>query len=267
MKSCPTCGTAYTDDTLVYCLQDGATLMGENEATNPLNLAATLRGDAQSYDANPLQTEAPNFASAPTAQMPASALPTTLYQEPRPTARATNNAAAPPIQTQLPTQPNTTRVIAFTVVATVLLLLVGGGGVWMLFRGSRTGPNSNARRAVETDSKVANEPPADASNSQASTGKGAATNARGGEDQPGKGGRWFVILGSFPKAERDRATERLDSVRRKGHDARMVASDDYPNMKSGLWVVVMGPYTRNKADELLKQVKPTVTDAYTKSGW
>ena len=26
MKQCPTCGSSYTDDTLVYCLQDGATL-------------------------------------------------------------------------------------------------------------------------------------------------------------------------------------------------------------------------------------------------
>src|SRR5687767_14857463 len=34
MKICPTCQTRYTDDTLLYCLQDGSALVSE-ESQNP----------------------------------------------------------------------------------------------------------------------------------------------------------------------------------------------------------------------------------------
>src|SRR5262245_49873786 len=35
MRVCPTCRTRYTDDTLRYCLQDGATLVGQLESDTP----------------------------------------------------------------------------------------------------------------------------------------------------------------------------------------------------------------------------------------
>jgi hypothetical protein len=40
MKLCPVCQRRYTDDTLSYCLEDGAALSGETSAAN--DLAATL---------------------------------------------------------------------------------------------------------------------------------------------------------------------------------------------------------------------------------
>ncbi|MCA1558646.1 MAG: hypothetical protein LC731_08925, partial [Acidobacteria bacterium] len=64
-----------------------------------------------------------------------------------------------------------------------------------------------------------------------------------------------------------RAVERMESMRKQGIDARIVSSDDYPNMKSGQWLIVMGPFTRNRAEELLNEVRPKFKDAYTKSGW
>lgn len=253
MKHCPTCGSSYTDDTLVYCLQDGATLQRKSEETNPLSMVATLRGDTQTQDAS---SERIHASSAPTVEIPQSALPTALYGEARPTALATGDAA--PV-----TQPaNTTRVILMTVVATVLLLGLGGVGVWMLFRGDGS---AGERRDAQSNSNTAG--PADTSNEANASNAAQPNNQTRGENRADKGGRWFVILGSYPKDEVGRAAERMDVLRKQGFDSRVVSSDDYPNFRSGLWLVVMGPYTRNKAEEVLEQVRPKVKDAYTKSGW
>lgn len=270
MKRCPTCQSTYTDDSLVYCLQDGATLVkSETEATNSSNLAATLRDDSVHAHADPPPTQIMDFASAPTVQSPASS-PTTLYQEPRPTIMSP--VGAPPTASQAPS--NTTRTVAITVIITVLLLGAGGTLAWMLFRGEKSveKTNSNSAGASRTETTSAGEPGAQTAN-QTAANSGSAANASSktgntrGANQPDKGGRWFVILGSYPKAETSKANERLDYVRRQGFDARIVSSDEYPNMKSGLLVVVIGPSTRNSAEETLQKVRPVITDAYTKSGW
>lgn len=266
MKRCPTCGSTYTDNTLVYCLQDGATLQGESEATNPLNLAATLRHDVQAHDASAPPTEIMNFASVPTAEMQAGALPTSPYQEPHPTAHSTQDDAL----YAKPQPRSATRTIALTAIGTIVLLIVGFVGVWLFLRGGARTNRNAVRGAGQANANGASSvPPAQtpgAANSANASAASKTNNAKGG-DRADKGGRWFVILGSFPKDETGNANERLELVRRQGFDARMLASDDYPNMKSGLWMIVMGPYTRNNAEEILKQVRPTITDAYTKSGW
>ena len=270
MKRCPTCGSTYTDDTLVYCLQDGATLQSSGEATNPLSMMATMRDDdSVAGHGETAPADISNLSSAPTVEIPAGALPTALYQESRPTAGATSPASVPPAP-PAPQQQNSTGLIFITALLTVLLLGAGGVGAWLFLRGGDDN-NSNARRA--TDVANSNAASADetntagAGNSDNSTAPVKAGNARGGQNRADKGGRWFVILGSFPKEEKARANERLDAMRRQGFDARLVESDGYPNMKPGLWVIVMGPYTRNNAEEVLKQVRPSVSDAYTKSGW
>ncbi|HEY0321615.1 MAG TPA: hypothetical protein VGC66_11700 [Pyrinomonadaceae bacterium] len=259
MKRCPTCGSSYTDDTLAYCLQDGATLQSSGDQTNLLSLVATLHGDNQTNEGQDVGIDS---SSAPTMQIPASSMPTTPYQESRPTAGATNNAAA---ASTTQTQPaSNTRVIVTTALVTVLLLGLGGVGAWMLFRGGGDG-RGRERRAAGANSNSAL--PANSTDAANTSNASQSNNQTRSDNQPDKGGRWFVILGSFPKDELGRANERLELVRKQGFDARMVSSDDYPNMKSGLWVIVMGPYTRNKAEELLEQVRPKVKDAYTKSGW
>jgi hypothetical protein len=255
MRHCPTCGSSYTDDTLVYCLQDGATLQSSGGETNPLSMVATLHDDAQT---NQGRDEGFNISSAPTVQIPASALPTGLYQEARPTARNTNDNVASTTQPAA----NTTRVIVATVVVTILLLALGGTGAWMLFRGDGRG---RERRSARENSNSAL--PVDSTNADNTSNASQSDNQTRNDNRPDKGGRRFVILGSFQKDELARAVERMELARRQGFDARIVSSDDYPNMKSGLWVVVMGPYTRNKAEELLEQVRPKVKDAYTKAGW
>lgn len=78
-------------------------------------------------------------------------------------------------------------------------------------------------------------------------------------------GRYFVLLGSF--TEPDGARERLDYVRANGYDARIVDSDDYPNMTPGLTLVVMGPFEKGYAKGLAAELGALVEGAYAKSGW
>lgn len=259
MKHCPTCGSSYTDDTLVYCLQDGATLQQPSGQSNPLSMMETLRSDTQRNDS---AREGLDLSSAPTVEIPSSALPTSLYQEARPTARATSGAEGASASTTEPT--NTSRVIFTTVVVTILLLGLGGIGAWLFFRGGGDGRGRERRDAVENSNAAL---AADSSGEANSSGATQSNNQTRSDNRPDKGGRWFVILASFQKDELNRANERLELVRRQGFDARIVSSDDYPNFKSGLWLVVMGPYTRNRAEELLEQARPKIKDAYTKSGW
>ena len=269
MKRCPTCGSSYTDDTLIFCLQDGAALQSPQDASAPLSLVATLRGDSQGGE-QPSQSQDPQSIkaySAPTVELPASSMQTALYQDARATAPVLSggggsSGTAPGSSPQA--RPNTTRIIAITVGITVLVLALGGIAAWMLFRGQGDG-RGRERRAAQSNTGGG------AANNSGNDGYGASNGSNSAQsnnqERGDKGGRWFVILGSFPKDEIDRATERMDNLRRQGLDARVVSSDDYPNFKSGLWLVVMGPFTRNQAEDVLSQAKPKVKDAYTKAGW
>lgn len=126
MKRCPTCQRRYADDTLNFCLEDGAPLAVVNPATDD-----TLTLDA----GEPPPTEildpslAPNFG---TRAKPAA----TARQEARATRReeALNFAAAP----AAPPARSTTSVVAVTVAATILLLAIGGLGAWLLLRDTST---------------------------------------------------------------------------------------------------------------------------------
>lgn len=263
MKHCPRCGSSYTDDTLVYCLQDGATLQQSsgqsNSQSNPLSMVATLHDDAQTKETS---AERLDLSSAPTVEIPSSALPTSLYQEARPTSGPATRAQG--AASSSATEPaNTTRVIMMTAIVTTLLLAAGGIGAWLFFRGAGDGGGRERREAAQSSNSAL-----PASSPSAANRPGAAPqsgNQTRNSDRPDKGGRWFVIMGAFQ--QRSGANERLEDVRRQGFDARIISSNDYPNFTSNLWMVVMGPYTRNRAEELLEQVRPTIKDAYTKSGW
>ena len=135
MKRCPTCQRLYADDTLNFCLEDGASL----ETTTGSAMHETLVLDPN----EPPPTEIlPNPIIAPTVR---AQTPQTVQQQ----ARRTKNefedlAATPPTQ-----QRNTTSVVALTVVATILLLALGGLGAWLLLR-DNTNSNTNVAN-VGTD--------------------------------------------------------------------------------------------------------------------
>lgn len=135
MKSCPTCRRIYTDNTLNFCLEDGAPL----ESVSKASLEETL-----TLDANEPPTEILPAGLAPTAHTH-KASPTVQQQQARPT-RNEFQGTAPPAKVQR----NTTSVVAITVAATILLLGLGGLGAWMLFRDKNGGANTNgANRAAD----------------------------------------------------------------------------------------------------------------------
>lgn len=251
MKQCPTCGSRYMDDSLVYCLQDGATLQAEGDATNPLNLIATLRDD--SMEAVEEEKKQSNVSSAPTVKISASALPTAAYEESRATSERDTSGSPAQTETAKPA-----RLVVITVIVTVLLLGLGGIGAWLFFRSQGDG-GGRERRTAQANSNAADSP--GSSNAQQSANQSRA-------DRPDKGGRWFVILATFSKDDLSRANNRLEVIHRQGFaDAHIVSSDDYPNLQDGQWVIVLGPTTRNNAEEMLEKVRPKIKDAYTKSGW
>jgi len=81
------------------------------------------------------------------------------------------------------------------------------------------------------------------------------------------GGTWFVVLGSYPKFESDKANQRLRYIQGLGYQANMVDTDNYPGFRSGLWSIVVGPYSKSDAKGMAAKMKSSISDAYIKSGW
>jgi len=77
-------------------------------------------------------------------------------------------------------------------------------------------------------------------------------------------GNWVVILGSFPKMQPDRAEQRAHLCQESGYKARIIETDDYPNLTPGLLAVVLGPYSRDQALEMRNRTRSIVRDAYIK---
>jgi hypothetical protein len=202
MKRCPTCNRAYADETLRFCLDDGAPLVSEGASSR--DPYETLR------------------ISAPRSTDPVS---------------AENSAATAPRPSQA-AQPK--REIYWLIAATAIVSAIALIGVSYLYvsRGRHKGASSQQ----------------------------ATTNAAPSATQAPEG-RWFIMIGTYPKTDLNKANERLSFVRYKGYDARLIDTDDYPNMKDGLWAVVLGPYRKDYAQELADKVRAVFPDAYVKSGW
>jgi len=120
MKSCPTCRRIYADDTLRFCLEDGAPLDTEvrpgSERTLALPEARETGGPA-----------------APTKLLDDPALAPTLP------AREKSSATIPRVEPPRAAKRSTASVVALTVAATVLLLGLGGVVAWQLMKDDGTG--------------------------------------------------------------------------------------------------------------------------------
>ncbi|HKQ52381.1 MAG TPA: hypothetical protein VJT74_08440 [Pyrinomonadaceae bacterium] len=113
MKSCPTCRRIYADDTLRFCLEDGAPL------------SADVRPGTERTQALPTEEAR---APAPTKVLDDPALAPTLPA--RDFSAATLRRREPPRAERR----STTSVVALTVVATVLLLGLGGVIAWQMMK-------------------------------------------------------------------------------------------------------------------------------------
>lgn len=152
MKRCPTCQRAYADDTLRFCLEDGAALVSEAGPTTD----ATLLLDSSSSANEPPPTEILDYTVPPTILAPDKDA-TLRRQKPAPTVRQQGRptikefAEVGAAAAAAPRQRSTASVVAVTVVATVLLLGIGGAGAWLILRdksgstsgNENAGPNAN----------------------------------------------------------------------------------------------------------------------------
>lgn len=164
MKQCPTCGSTYTNDKLVFCLEDGARLASVSDAQSSSDMAATLRISAEE---NLLPPEAFNPHSAPTIRQSAS--PMTV--PPRAEQQTSNNQApaASPSRSWSPAL-----VAGITAIA-VLLLVIAGIGIALLVRDSSS---SKSNATVENGSGVVNKSSTrNVSNTANESGATAASNS------------------------------------------------------------------------------------------
>jgi hypothetical protein len=78
---------------------------------------------------------------------------------------------------------------------------------------------------------------------------------------------WLVIVESVPKSDRSAAEASLERRRRKGLDLVLVDTDAYPRLKSGMWVLSLGPFdSRAEAETAADSIKSKVKDYMVRRG-
>jgi len=83
--------------------------------------------------------------------------------------------------------------------------------------------------------------------------------------QPSSTEKWLVILGTYPKNQHGKAQQRLNLLENSGyHDASIEESDNYPNLKKGLFIVVKGPFSKNQAESVKEEMSAVIPDIYIK---
>jgi hypothetical protein len=147
MKRCPTCQTTYTDESLNFCLQDGATLVSTGEPSSSHGGATLiLPTDAANYLAK-LPTEALAPRGAATEHLPPTS-PTVHVQRSRETAGDASLAAPP--------QKSNTLLVAGVTAIVILLLALVGIGAALLFRGTGEKPAGDERGGVNSNNRSNN---------------------------------------------------------------------------------------------------------------
>lgn len=75
---------------------------------------------------------------------------------------------------------------------------------------------------------------------------------------------WFVVLGSFPQAQPEKARQRARLMQSRGYDVSIIDTNVYRSLADGLYSVVMGPYKKSSALRELGGAQQVVGDAYIK---
>lgn len=165
MKRCPTCQSTYTDDSLRFCLQDGAPLQSVSSGASAFDAEKTLRIESAERRDEPPPTEIMSPSALPT--YPSSKSPATIPQQSRPTEFAAPNLTAQPAAAAPAAPKSNVLVIPITIAATVLVLALGGLGAWLLLGSKDNAGPGNTRvdgdrttRTTTTSSSPATSPSA-----------------------------------------------------------------------------------------------------------
>jgi hypothetical protein len=146
MKQCPTCGNTYTNDQLVFCLEDGAKLLSVRNAQTSFDQEKTLRisgEDIPRVDAFKPQGAHTNVQAPPPLTTPPRHAPPTL-ETPAP--------ADVPASGRRPTSPF---LIAGVTAIVLLLVVIAAIGAALLLRDSSQNGNAipaNGNQVANNDS-------------------------------------------------------------------------------------------------------------------
>lgn len=80
-------------------------------------------------------------------------------------------------------------------------------------------------------------------------------------------GRWLIILQTFSRHERARANQKMSVLRRQGYDTELMSTDSYSNLRPGLLVLAMGPFSKRAAEQRLGALRSVAPQSYIKAGW
>jgi cell division septation protein DedD len=246
MKQCPTCSRTYADESLSYCLDDGALLSASYEPEETQRIPAARATD--------LVTEALPARQSPT-QPTRGGKPLIVYALVGLLALLAGGAIVAWVKWDSPSAPT---------------VRDGAPGNAPSSPGAKDALEEERARLERERQQLALEKErqqlAEERRKLEEQKREASTPA---DKQPPEqsGETWLVFLGSFTRDEYEKARERLQQVRGLGYDARIIDTDEYPNLTGGLWAVVMGPYSRARAESQAARVKSLRPDAYIKSGW
>ena len=80
-------------------------------------------------------------------------------------------------------------------------------------------------------------------------------------------GRWLIILQTFSRNERAKANQRMSLLRRQGYDTEVMNTNSYSNLRPGLLVLAMGPFSKRTAEQRLGELRSVAPQSYIKAGW
>jgi ketosteroid isomerase-like protein len=160
MKRCPTCNRTYTDDTLRFCLQDGAALVTDSqggvgvpdpEATLVRESGHVPRGEGPP----PTEVFSPRGAQTIATPNPSQTAPSYMRPTGTDDRRESASAAKPR---------NTVMVVVVSVVGTILLLSLGALGVFVYLK--NRGDAERVHTGNTEDNRPANNGNAQSNNTQ-----------------------------------------------------------------------------------------------------
>ena len=80
-------------------------------------------------------------------------------------------------------------------------------------------------------------------------------------------GRWLIILQTFSRNERAKANQKMHLLRRQGYEIEVISTDSYSNLRPGLLVLAMGPFSKRTAEQRLGVLRSVAPQSYIKAGW
>ena len=95
----------------------------------------------------------------------------------------------------------------------------------------------------------------------------AAANTAAGKRVSNPADRWLIILQTFSRNERAKASQRMNLLRGQGYDAEVLSTDSYSNLRPGLLVLAMGPFSKRAAEKRLGELRAVAPQSYIKAGW